>query len=181
MRDYAYDALALDMTVTCRSNDAVWGAHGANAVHFSMLQEYMAGRIGVAMGTMYQFSNNYHGYVSELDRIGPPHDLDADDPYTQGMVTMPMAAGGADWLMFDTDLATFMQWHDGEYMSFGKLLPLDAVHNKWFVDVASRVALARYQWTHGCKPTARKTVEAITAMDWRAACIEWMDRREQKS
>jgi thymidylate synthase len=53
----------LDLTVLCRSNDVVWGAYGANAVHFSVLQEYLAGRIGVDVGVMYQFSNNYHGYV----------------------------------------------------------------------------------------------------------------------
>jgi thymidylate synthase len=28
----------LDITVCCRSNDAIWGAYGANAVHFSVLQ-----------------------------------------------------------------------------------------------------------------------------------------------
>lgn len=32
----------LDMTVCCRSNDIIWGAYGANAVHFSMLQEFLA-------------------------------------------------------------------------------------------------------------------------------------------
>ncbi|MHC4157178.1 MAG: thymidylate synthase [Planctomycetota bacterium] len=34
----------LNMTVFNRSNDVVWGAYGANAVHFSMLQEYMANK-----------------------------------------------------------------------------------------------------------------------------------------
>ena len=52
--------LHLDMTICCRSNDILWGAYGANAVHFSFLQEYMAGRIGCAVGLMYQFSNNWH-------------------------------------------------------------------------------------------------------------------------
>ena len=57
----------LDMTVLCRSNDAVWGAHGANAVHFSVLQEWMAASIGVQLGTMYQVSNNYHIYAERDD------------------------------------------------------------------------------------------------------------------
>lgn len=61
--------LVLDLTVCCRSNDAIWGAHGANAVHFSVLQEYLAARIGVSIGTMYQVSNNYHAYVSEIERL----------------------------------------------------------------------------------------------------------------
>ena len=40
----------LNMTVCNRSNDMLWGAYGANAVHMSMLQEYMASRIEVAVG-----------------------------------------------------------------------------------------------------------------------------------
>jgi thymidylate synthase len=35
----------LDLTVCCRSNDIIWGATGANAVHFSFLLEYLAGLI----------------------------------------------------------------------------------------------------------------------------------------
>ena len=40
----------LDITVCCRSNDAIWGAYGANAVHFSVLLEYLARMIGVGVG-----------------------------------------------------------------------------------------------------------------------------------
>lgn len=52
----------LDMTVTNRSNDLIWGMLGANYVHFSFLQEYMAARLGVAVGTYSQFTNNLHAY-----------------------------------------------------------------------------------------------------------------------
>lgn len=54
----------LNMTVCCRSNDALWGAYGANAVHFSMLQELIATDLGVRMGVYRQFSNNFHAYPS---------------------------------------------------------------------------------------------------------------------
>jgi hypothetical protein len=53
----------LNMTVCCRSNDIVWGAYGANAVHFSMLQELVAHELGVPVGQYVQFSNNYHLYT----------------------------------------------------------------------------------------------------------------------
>jgi thymidylate synthase len=53
---------SLDITVCNRSNDAIWGAYGANAVQFSMLQEYIAGRLGVKVGKYRQFSNNFHAY-----------------------------------------------------------------------------------------------------------------------
>lgn len=53
----------LNMTVTNRSNDMIWGAYGANIVHFAFLQEYMADQIGVDVGTYYQVSNNMHVYL----------------------------------------------------------------------------------------------------------------------
>jgi hypothetical protein len=39
---------SLNMTVFNRSNDILWGAYGANLVHFSVLQEYMAARLAAA-------------------------------------------------------------------------------------------------------------------------------------
>ena len=39
----------LELTVCCRSNDIIWGATGANAVHFSFVQEWMAAQIGVGV------------------------------------------------------------------------------------------------------------------------------------
>jgi len=56
----------LDMTVCCRSNDIIWGAYGANAVHMSILQEYIAAAIGVPVGSYFQFSNNFHAYTNIL-------------------------------------------------------------------------------------------------------------------
>ena len=52
----------LNMLVSNRSNDIVWGCYGANAVQFSMLLEYMAARIGVAPGTYRQVSDSFHAY-----------------------------------------------------------------------------------------------------------------------
>ncbi len=53
----------LNMTLCCRSNDMLWGAYGANAVHFSMLQEYLANKLGVEVGLMYQHSDSLHVYL----------------------------------------------------------------------------------------------------------------------
>jgi len=53
----------LNMTVTCRSNDAVWGCYGANVVHMSILHEYVAAVTGFKLGTYYQMSNNLHFYL----------------------------------------------------------------------------------------------------------------------
>jgi hypothetical protein len=53
----------LDMTVTNRSNDLIYGAMGSNLFHMSMLHEYIAHHAGLALGTYYQFSKNMHLYL----------------------------------------------------------------------------------------------------------------------
>lgn len=58
---------ALDMTLTARSNDAVWGAYGANIVHFGMLHGWMAWVCGVKLGSLYQLSNDLHIYLQRPD------------------------------------------------------------------------------------------------------------------
>jgi thymidylate synthase len=64
----------LNMTVSNRSNDLVWGAYGANVVHMSMLHSYVAHMVGKKVGTYYQMSNNLHLY--------------ADFPITQKLVDL---------------------------------------------------------------------------------------------
>ena len=60
-------AKVLDMTVFNRSNDLIWGTLGANAVHFSFLQEYMATALGVGVGVYHQISNNAHVYTERYE------------------------------------------------------------------------------------------------------------------
>lgn len=53
----------LDMTVTNRSNDLIYGSMGSNLFHFSMLHEFVAVRTGHRLGTYYQISANLHVYT----------------------------------------------------------------------------------------------------------------------
>lgn len=59
----------LNMTVCCRSNDMIFGAYGANAVHFSILLEYVAAATGLPLGVYRQFSNNFHAYTELYTRL----------------------------------------------------------------------------------------------------------------
>lgn len=52
----------LDLTVFNRSNDLIWGAWGANLVHFAFVQEFVAQLAGLEVGTYYQVSSNTHIY-----------------------------------------------------------------------------------------------------------------------
>lgn len=168
----------LDLTVCCRSNDIVFGAYGANAVHFSVLQEYLAGRLGVSVGRMYQFSNNYHGYVDVLRRQGDPLILSAvPDPYTNPVRSLPM---GKNWEAWDSDLRSFMEWHDDVLWSSVEESGSHIYANSWFAHTAVPVSCANYCWKHGNRDEALKWAEKIDAPDWRAACVAWMQRRMDK-
>ena len=82
----------LHLVVFCRSNDIIWGCYGANAVHFSVLLEYMALAIGVPMGTYTQVSVNWHAYQDKMFQINLEPDVIANrDPYqNQQVVSVPM-------------------------------------------------------------------------------------------
>lgn len=151
----------LDITVCCRSNDIIWGATGANAVHFSFLQEVMAAQLGVRVGKMYQLSNNWHAYSNILEKMGEPT---AFDPYFVGTVDPYLIVEDPDvWFL---DLDRFMGGnHDAEFT------------NSFF----SAVAVPMWR-SHSCYKSKdlRKldeTIETIQASDWRKAVRDWTGRR----
>lgn len=53
------------MTVMNRSNDMIYGAFNTNVIHFSLLQEVLAGAMGLEMGSYWQISNNFHAYSDD--------------------------------------------------------------------------------------------------------------------
>lgn len=150
----------LDITVTCRSNDVVWGAYGANAVHFSIMQEYLAGLIGVGVGTYYQISNNWHLYSSVADKFR--HDLDLPD-YPG---TAPIGENWDAWLgdakMFVSD--PFAVGHP--YV------------NRWFENTLGRMMRAYHLHKRDKNPLgARQVADTIEAPDWRLAAVRWLEAR----
>ena len=154
---------ALNMMVSNRSNDAIWGAYGANAVHFSVMQEYLAARLGVPVGKYHQVSNNLHIYlgVYPRERIKEiAENADALDLYSvlepRPMVTAPGS--------FDDDLEQFL-WTPDDYD-----LP---VENAWFREVAVPVYRA---WTS----RSQEDLSRIDAPDWGLACREWVSRHPGK-
>jgi thymidylate synthase len=169
---------SLEMTVCCRSNDMIWGAHGANAVHFSVLQEYLAARLDLTVGTMYQLSNNAHVYLSERDRMmGRPGGL-LDDRY-RGMLTERVGV----YPMFeeiaaiDDDIEQFFQWHDelleGKVWEHGPV----GIINPWFSHTLAQACIAHALYRLKDWDAAIEAADRIVATDWRVACREWIERR----
>jgi hypothetical protein len=161
---------ALNMTVCNRSNDAIWGAYGANAVHFSFLQEYMACALNVAVGTYTQFSNNLHVYrdVPNFDRMFPG--VDVRDLYSMGGVRVgpPLFENEATRGIFDADLRLFFE---NPYDRLARYrTQFFAYTVAPFIDAHNLYKLERLH-------EARLQAMTIEAEDWRRAAVEWLDRR----
>lgn len=159
----------LDMTVTNRSNDAVWGCYGANAVHFSFLHEYVSGAIGAKVGTYYQFSNSLHIYpeLPVVKRImAKPTGLVNDCPYGEGLVKpFPIYAAGETVEDFDSDLAVFMSGAN----------QLEC-RTQFFGSVVWPMWLS-FKAYKGGADSVRAHCDDIQASDWQKAVSEWLDRR----
>lgn len=199
----------LDMTVCCRSNDALWGAHGANAVHFSVLQEYMAARIGAAMGervdmgVMVQFSNNYHIYpdvvkhtLIELAEDVRKHDYYVTpyrDVFGESIIRPTPLFTAENVALFDKELPYFMAYADpalNPYVTPWRNYNELRRETKWIElehpalrDVAMPMLASWDVYKAG------STFDAAHANackinggegDWSLACRQWMERRKAR-
>lgn len=157
---------ALQMMVCNRSNDMLWGAYGANAVHMSMLQEYVAGRVGVPVGQMRQVSDSLHVYLDgaggELwTKLKEARSTLGEDPY-KTLRSYPMGADNPYW---DTDLTKFMSLADQ-----AAKMQSDYFNTPFF----SRVVTPMWRaWE------SRDSLELdrCAAVDWKRAGQAWLERR----
>lgn len=185
----------LRMLVANRSNDAVWGAYGANVVQFSTLQVYMARRLGVPVGTYTQVSDSFHVYTDNpfyqswagLHAAGVPP---VEDPYRSAE-----ALGQTEWLYswmraedflkgsngktpFDEDIETFFHCWDSNREPHA--------HPHDFKSESFRsVALPMFQTHHVHKTVGPSDAiwfmdQTLPCCDWRKAGREWLQRRMAK-
>lgn len=167
----------LDITVFCRSNDLIWGLAGANAVHFSVLLEYLAGRIGAGIGTYTQVSQNYHAYVNVLEKMGTPAMFQPYEAEGDSAILRPTPMGN-NWDLWDQDLTQFMEWADSAD-PLGNGVGTFEYHNDWFRETADPLYCAHWCWKRGYQHdafTILANAEGI-APDWRLAAQQWFERR----
>lgn len=158
----------LDWTVYNRSNDFILGALGANAVHMSVIQEFVARMIGVKVGRYWQVSNCLHVYTELTPHWHKCKDLSlsVEDPYRNYAVkSFPLISDKESWM---SDLYTFMEqpWLGIKYV--------DPFFNK----VAKPMAIAHRAHKEG--NNGLNYVNQIEATDWQLACKQWLERRECK-
>lgn len=164
----------LRMTVCNRSNDMLWGAYGSNAVHFSILQEYIADKLGLDVGPLHILSDSLHVYTSGPGgdlwrRVSDPRNA-ADigrDLYQKGDLDQHKAR---PWRMccweegWDEDLKEFFECVDrGDICKYKTTFFENVVAPMW----------------EAWKTRDMSMVAEIEASDWRTACAEWLTRRMQ--
>lgn len=164
----------LDMTVFCRSNDIIWGAYGANAVHFSILLEYVAAKVGCPMGRYWQVSDNYHAYAELYEKMAEHYRPDYQpeigiDPYLIGLQPFPLVTKPDTW---DGDLMMFLE--DPTAIGF---------RDPFFRKIAVPMFMAHrhYRDNEGAEryEGAREILNQMpVSIDWKMASLDWIDRRE---
>ena len=165
---------ALEMTVCNRSNDVVWGAYGANAVHFSMLQEYIAAFLSLRVGRYYQVANNFHVY---RDRPDVERLWTADlytDLYKLGMKAVRMFAWGERKTDWGLDLRQFLECRPGD----GDHLRVLEPRTQFFRDVVFPMAKAHAAYKAGDIQRGLAFLDQAPPSDWIVAGTQWLCRRE---
>jgi hypothetical protein len=157
---------ALCLTVCCRSNDIIWGCYGANAVHMSMLLEYMAAKIGVPVGTYTQVSDSWHAYTAVWDRY--TGGSESRNLYRQfspfPMVSVPICA----WE------ETLFQMMKGDW-SWEHRRGTDLFFSRVVAPYWRAWALHKERNYEG----AYSVMEGCAAADWKYAGLHWLLRREE--
>lgn len=161
----------LVMTVFNRSNDLIWGMLGANVVHFSFLQEYMAARIGVEVGPYHQITNNLHVYT---DRFKPNEWLEDTKPdwygVTKPCVPFPLVDNPK---RFDDELYLFVE------QVMAKKHGLDSLifREPFFVNVAYPMARLYNCYKEKDWEGAKHWGTQIKADDWGLVSRLWVEKR----
>lgn len=162
------EAGKLDMTVCCRSNDIVWGCYGANAVHMSYLQEFIAQALGWPIGRYYQLSNNWHMYERHFDL---QRSLLVCDEYDDSISSFKLLYKASYLMLLDALPFVFKELKDGTFTSFG--VP--------FVDKV--IIPLIYSWRFhkaGDKEQALAYAYGIKDSGVSLACVRWLSRRYDK-
>lgn len=157
----------LDITVCNRSNDIIWGAYGANAVQFSILQEYLAARLGVEVGVYYQISNNFHAYLDVFNNLAGQSETAIDFyPTIRPMIDHPET--------FDRELRSWFHAYDRQEFR-------NDLKNRFLSYTVTPMAHAYACWRAKDAPAALKMALTIEAADWREACVQWLTRRNERT
>lgn len=171
----------LCLTVYNRSNDMLWGAYGANVVQFSMLQEYVAAKLNLEMGTYHQVSNSYHVYLdgpggalwdkmrSRVNKFLPSR------PYDSVKTIVRMKPH--EMPSIDYDLFTMFKMYDqGNLNSLSQPLHYSSSYFKTLVAPMMNLWL-KYKGGSSLEEL-QSYASMIAADDWRTASMDFITNRK---
>lgn len=167
----------LNLMACARSNDIWWGAYGANSVLWGVLQQYLAAKLQCPTGLVHQLSYNLHLYPQHAigweevllvntaeDRYKPHHRNFCGAPE-------PLIQNSDAW---DVELIRFLDDPEG-----------DTEYTEVFFDKVAAPMYASWKDRRRGVNDGRLAAQAIVAVDWREACLQWIDivsqRKEAKA
>ena len=152
--------IELNMTVFNRSNDLVLGMLGANYVHFTFLQEYIANCLGVGVGKYNHVTNNLHVYTEGK------WDPTWGEEHVRREAVCPWALV-KDQETFDKELEQFCDtyFHYEHYTE------------PFLENVARPMMNAFYMHKRREYGSAFGIANDVQADDWRTAAMEWLVKR----
>lgn len=156
----------LDMTVTNRSNDLIWGLLGSNYVHFSILQEYIAARLGVEVGKFHTLTNNLHVYENNWK---PDEWLEHEWDWVNLPIGPPLVKDSAT---FERELPKFVRYHEQSQVLF------EIFEEPFLNTVATPMMHAFHSYKRKNYESAFTWCGYIEAPDWKRAATEWIQRRK---
>ena len=178
----------LNMTVCNRSNDMLWGAYGANVVHMSILQEYMASAIGAEIGVYRQVSDSFHVYLNDVwDKV---KDIKID-PHSFRMLKNPYDTFETPYehlnLFTNPDL---LRWELDRFFNISRWLSGGTLHPNYFAftegwenpalkNIAVPMMGAYAYYKEKDFSNSYRMLDLIKAIDWKTACLDWIHKREK--
>lgn len=167
----------LDMTVFNRSNDLVWGTLGSDYVCFSVLQEYMAARVGAQVGVYHQVSDDLHVYVKTFE---PEKWMAEQDRDSRTMFSPPLKDYPAythiplvkDLTVFDNEVV----WLTANYEHPSlQNLPL----SEPFLNAVAKPMMAAFRYHKERQYEHAFTwCRLVQSDDWREAATDWIIKRK---
>lgn len=157
----------LNMTVFNRSNDLILGALGANAVHFSFLQEYVACCLGVEIGEYHQVSSNMHVY----DWNFKPEEWLKDELIDYPGDRIPLVN---DQATFDKEVQSFVA---SNYNPIIKELGSNRWEEPFLRQVAQPLLNAFHCHKDRSYSEAFDWLDLVNQRDWRVAGKNWITKR----
>jgi len=164
----------LCMTTFNRSNDAIWGGvSGANIVHLSYFQEWVACYLQIPMGRWWHISNNLHVYL--------------DNPKWEGLKTAPtvytypnrlrplLFQGAAEAVQFDTQARQLCR--AAERLLAGDRIEGYGPHNPWLRTVALPLLHSWIAHKQKQPVLALRHADECADIACSEAAVEWLLRR----